>query len=161
MSRQLDEGFTRLEALANANVKTMEEHIARALARPRFVSTLVTAFGGLALTLAIVGIYGVMSWSVAERMREFAIRVALGVRGPALVGAVLGKALVLAAAGIVAGLALARAATGVLRGMLFGIEATDPASFAASALAVVLVVLAACYVPARRALRADPITLLR
>jgi ABC-type antimicrobial peptide transport system permease subunit len=148
-------------SLPLANVKTMDEHIARALARPRFVSTLVTAFGALALALAIVGIYGVMSWSVAERMREFAIRLALGVRGPALVRAVLGKALLLAAAGIAAGLIGARAATGVLTGMLYGIQATDAASFAGSACAVVLVALAACVIPARRALRADPITLLR
>jgi putative ABC transport system permease protein len=148
-------------SLPLANVKTMDEHIARALARPRFVSTLVTAFGALALVLAIVGIYGVMAWSVSERMREFAIRLALGVRGAALVRVVLGKALVLAGAGIVAGLIGARAATGVLSGMLYGIKATDALSFAASALAVVLVALAACYLPARRALRADPITLLR
>jgi predicted permease len=148
-------------SLPLANVKSMEDHVARALARPRFVSTLVTSFGGLALTLAIVGIYGVMSWSVAERMREFAIRLALGVRGPALVRAVLGKALLLAAVGIAAGLIGARAATGVLTGMLYGIQATDAASFAGSACAVVLVALAACVIPARRALRADPITLLR
>jgi ABC-type antimicrobial peptide transport system permease subunit len=148
-------------SLPLANVKTMDEHIARALARPRFVSTLVTAFGALALVLAIVGIYGVMAWSVSERMREFAIRLALGVRGPALVRAVLGKAVVLAGSGIVAGLIGARAATGVLSGMLYGIKATDAMSFVASALAVVLVALAACYIPARRALRADPVTLLR
>jgi putative ABC transport system permease protein len=148
-------------ALPLANVKTMDEHIARALARPRFVSTLVTAFGALALTLAIVGIYGVMSWSVAERMREFAIRLALGVRGPALVGSVLGKALALAGAGITLGLLGARAATRVLNGLLFGIQATDAVTFAATAVAVALVALAACYVPARRALRADPVTLLR
>jgi len=148
-------------ALPLANVKTMEDHVARALARPRFVSTLVTAFGALALTLAIVGIYGVMSWSVAERTREFAIRLALGVRGPALVRSVLARALVLAASGIAIGLAGARAATGVLTGMLYGVQATDALSFAASAAAIALVALAACYVPARRALGADPITLLR
>ena len=121
----------------------------------------MTVFGALALVLAIVGIYGVMAWSVSERMREFAIRLALGVRGPALVRVVLGKALWLAVSGIAAGLVGARVATGVLSGMLYGIEATDVVSFAASALAVVLVALAACYIPARRALRADPITLLR
>ena len=148
-------------SLPLANVKTMDEHIARALARPRFVSTLVTAFGALALTLAIVGIYGVMSWSVAERTREFAIRLALGVRGPVLVRSVLARALALAAVGIAGGLAGARAATGVLAGMLYGVQPTDGLTFAATAAAVALVALAACYVPARRALRADPITLLR
>ena len=148
-------------ALPLANVKTMEDHIARALARPRFVSTLVTAFGALALTLAIVGIYGVMAWSVAERKREFAIRLALGVRGPALVASVLGKAMMLAAIGIAAGLLGARAATGVLTGLLYGVRATDGFTFASAAVAVALVTLAACVIPARRALRADPITLLR
>jgi len=148
-------------SLPLANVKTMDEHIARALARPRFVSTLVTAFGALALTLAIVGIYGVMSWSVAERTREFAIRLALGVRGPVLVRSVLARALALAAVGIAGGLAGARAATGVLAGMLYGVQPTDGLTFAAAAAAVAVVALAACYVPARRALRADPITLLR
>ena len=148
-------------SLPLANVKTMEEHIARALARPRFLSTLVTAFGALALTLAIVGIYGVMAWSVSERMREFAIRVALGERGRALVRSVLGRAMVLAAAGIGAGLLGARAATAVLDGLLFGIQPTDGLTFAAAAGVVALVALAASLVPARRALRADPITLLR
>src|SRR5262245_30670682 len=148
-------------SLPLANVKTMEEHIARALARPRFVSTLVTAFGALALTLAIVGIYGVMSWSVSERQREFAIRLALGVRGPALLASVLRKALLLASAGIAAGLLGARAATGILNGLLFGVKSTDIAAYGAAAVIVAIVALAACYVPARRALRADPVTLLR
>jgi putative ABC transport system permease protein len=148
-------------SLPLANVKTMDDHIARALARPRFVSTLVTSFGALALALAIVGIYGVMSWSVDERMREFAIRLALGARGPALLASVLARALALAGTGIAAGVIGARAATSVLNGLLFGIQATDAATFAATAVAVLLVALAACWVPARRALRADPITLLR
>jgi len=148
-------------SLPLANVKTMDDHIARALSRPRFVSTLVTAFGALALTLAVVGIYGVMSWSVSERQREFAIRLALGVRGRALLGGVLGKAMLLASAGIVAGLLGARAATGVLNGLLFGVQPTDIPTFALAAFTVALIALAACYIPARRALRADPLTLLR
>jgi predicted permease len=144
-----------------ANVKTMDDHVARAIARPRFVSTLVTAFGALALTLAIVGIYGVMSWSVSERQREFAIRLALGVRGPALLRLVLRKAMLLAAAGIALGLLGARAATGILNGLLFGVQPTDAAAYAAAAAGVALIALAACYIPARRALGADPVTLLR
>lgn len=148
-------------ALPLANVKTMDEHIARALARPRFISTLVTAFGALALTLSVIGIYGVMSWSVTDRRREFAIRLALGVRGPALLADVLRKALVLTCAGIAIGLAGARAATGILAGLLYGVEATDGRAFAATAFALGLIALAACYIPARRALRVDPATLLR
>jgi putative ABC transport system permease protein len=144
-----------------ANVKTMDEHIARALSRPLFMSTLVTAFGALAMTLAIVGIYGVMSWSVTERHREFAIRMALGVRRTALLAAVLRRALLLAGAGVGLGLIGARASTAVLAGMLFGVKTTDAAAFAATAVGLAAVALAACYVPARRALRVDPLTLLR
>lgn len=148
-------------ALPLANVNTMDEHIARALARPRFVSTLVTSFGLLALMLAVIGIYGVMSWSVSERRREFAIRLALGVRAPVLLGVVLRKALLLAALGISAGLVGAWMATSPLRGLLFGVGPTDPAAFVVPVALIVLVALAACYVPARRAIRVDPVTLLR
>ena len=148
-------------SLPLANVKTMDDHIARVLARPRFISMLVTSFGALALTLAVIGIYGVMSWSVSERRREFAIRLALGVRRPALLAAVLRKALLLASAGVLFGLAGARAATTILNGLLFGIQPTDAAAFATAALGLAAIALAACYVPARRALRVDPATLLR
>lgn len=148
-------------SLPLANMKTMDEHVAKALARPRFVSSLIAAFGLLALTLAIVGIYGVMSWAVSERQREFAIRVALGVRGRALVGLVLRKAILLVASGTALGLMAARAASTILTGLLFGVERSDPFSFAAGALGLALVAILASCVPARRALRADPITLLR
>ena len=148
-------------ALPLANVTTMDEHLARALSRPRFLSTLVTAFGLLAVTLAVVGIYGVMSWSVAERRREFAIRLALGQRGGGVLLVVFRKAAILTAAGIVLGLIGARAATRALQGMLYGIQATDPAAFAFMAALLAAVALAACYAPARRAIRVDPVTLLR
>jgi len=148
-------------ALPLANVKTMDDHIARAVARPRFVSTLVTAFGALALALAIIGIYGVMSWSVSERSREFAIRLALGVRGGVLLGLVLRKAASLALAGIAIGLAAARATTGVLSSLLFGVQATDASAFTLAAAVIAGVALAAAYLPARRALRVNPVTLLR
>jgi ABC-type antimicrobial peptide transport system permease subunit len=109
-------------SLPLANVKTMDDHIARALARPRFVSSLVTAFGALALTLALVGIYGMMSWAVSERRREFAIRVALGVRGSVLLALVLREGAWLALAGTVIGVVAARAAAGVLTGLLYGVH---------------------------------------
>jgi ABC-type antimicrobial peptide transport system permease subunit len=148
-------------ALPLGGLKTMDEHLQRSLAKPRFFSTLVTAFGALAVTLALVGIYAMMAWSVSERRQEFAIRLALGARGSVLVRMVLGRALVLAAAGIAAGLAAAWTATGVLAGMLYGIEPTDPSAFALTAFVVAAVALAACYVPARRALHVDPVSLLR
>ena len=142
-------------------VRTMEEHLQRSLSKPRFFSTLVTAFGALAVTLALVGIYGMMTWSVSERRHEFAVRLALGARGSVLVRMVLGKALVLAALGIGAGLLAAWAGAGVLAGMLHGVQPTDPGSFAATGFVIALVALVASYVPARRALAVDPARLLR
>jgi predicted permease len=144
-----------------AGLKTMDEHLQRSLSKPRFFSTLVTAFGALAVTLALIGISAMMAWSVSERRQEFAVRLALGARGSELVIIVLRKALILAGLGIVAGLAGARAATGMLEGMLFGIAPTDPAAFFLTAVVVASVALAACYVPARRALHVDPVGLLR
>jgi predicted permease len=148
-------------ALPLGGLKTMDEHLRRSLSKPRFFSTLVTAFGVLAVTLALIGIYAMMAWSVSERRREFAIRLALGARNPALVGMVVRQALILAAVGIAAGLVAARAATGVLTGLLFGVQPTDPAACALTAAIVAAVALAACYVPVRRAIRVDPVTLLR
>ena len=148
-------------ALPLAGLRTMDEHVARALARPRFFSTLIGAFGALAVTLALIGIYAMMAWSVSERRQEFAIRTALGADGRALVAMVLRKAMVLAGAGILAGLAAARVATGVLTGLLYGVRPTDPSAFALTAVAVAAVALAACYIPARRAMRVDPVSALR
>jgi putative ABC transport system permease protein len=148
-------------SLPLAGLKTMDEHVQRALAKPRFFSTLVTVFGALAVTLALIGIYAMMAWSVSERRQEFAIRLALGARSSVLVAMVVRQALALAAIGVVAGLAGARAASGVLTGLLFGVQPTDPSAFALTALIVCLVALGACYVPVRRALRVDPVSLLR
>jgi putative ABC transport system permease protein len=148
-------------ALPLAGLKTMDEHLQRALAKPKFFSTLVSAFGVLAVTLALIGIYAMMAWSVSERRQEFAIRLALGARSPVLVQMVLWKAMILAGIGITAGLAGARAATGVLAGLLYGVQPTDPAAFAITGALVAVVALAACYVPVRRATRVDPVSLLR
>ena len=148
-------------SLPLANMKTMDEHVAAALARPRFVSTLITVFGGLALTLAIVGVYGVMSWSVNERRREFAIRLALGIQGRELLALVLRKGVIAAALGAGIGLIAARLLTTALTGLLFGVTAADPFMFASTALAIAVIVIVACCVPARRAARVDPALLLR
>jgi putative ABC transport system permease protein len=144
-----------------AGLGTMDEHVERALSKPKFFSTLVTAFGLLAVMLALIGIYAMMAWSVTERQREFAIRVALGARGSTLTAMVLRRALVLAAIGIAGGLLGARAATGVLTGLLYGVRPTDPSAFALTGVLVAIVSLAACYVPVRRAIRVDPVSLLR
>jgi putative ABC transport system permease protein len=144
-----------------AGLRTMDEHLERALSKPKFFSTLVTSFGLLAVTLALIGIYAMMAWSVSERRQEFAIRVALGAGGPALTVMVLRRALALAAIGIAGGLLGARALTGVLTGLLYGVRPTDPTAFALTAVIVATVSLAACYVPVRRAIRVDPVTVLR
>jgi putative ABC transport system permease protein len=141
--------------------RTMDEHIAHALSRPRFLSTLITAFSAVAVGLAVIGIYGMMAWSVSQRRREIAVRVALGARSDAVLRLVLGKALLLTAVGVCAGLAAAWAASGVLEGLMSGVDAADAVAFAATAAIVGAVALAAAYVPARRALRVDPVTLLR
>jgi predicted lysophospholipase L1 biosynthesis ABC-type transport system permease subunit len=148
-------------ALPLAGLKTMDEHLAKSLSKPRFLSTLIGAFGGLAVTLALIGIYAMMAWSVSERRKEFAIRMALGARDGELVGLVLRKAMMLSAIGIGAGLLGARAATGVLTGLLYGIRPSDPSAFVLTAAAVAVVALAACYIPARRAMRVDPVSVLR
>lgn len=116
-------------------------------------------FAGLALVLAAVGIYGITAYSVAQRTREMGLRMALGAQPGTVLGMVLKEAGVLAGVGLAAGLALA--ATRVMASLLFGVPATDPTTFAAVALALAVVSLAAAYVPGRRATRVDPMVALR
>ncbi len=144
-----------------SRVTTMDEHIARSLSRPQFMSTLISAFGALALVLSIVGIYGVMAYSVAQRTREFAIRSALGARRQDVLRLVLLKAIWLAAAGVTVGLAASAALTGVLSGQLFGVTPTDPATYVAVIALLVGVALAAGAIPAARAMRIDATTALK
>jgi predicted permease len=144
-----------------SNVRTMDEHIARALSRPAFLSTLVSAFGGLAVLLALVGVYGMMSWSVAERRREIAIRMALGASRPGMLAMVFRRAIVLAALGIAGGLVIAPLAAQVLTGLLYGIRPTDPISLAGTAAALALVAALAAIIPAIRASRIEPAGLMK
>jgi putative ABC transport system permease protein len=147
--------------LAIAEVKTMDDHIAHALARPKFVSTLVTGFGALALMLAVIGIYGVMAWSVAQQRREIAIRMALGAERSSVLALVLRKAGWLATGGIAAGLILMPLATHPLRAMLFGVTTADPVSIGIAAASLALVTVLAAFVPAARAARVHPASLVR
>lgn len=144
-----------------SGVDTMEQHIARALSRPRLLSRLVAAFGALALVLAVVGIYGVMSYAVTQRTREIAIRTALGASAREVVRMVLSKAVWLAGAGVAAGLALAAASSRALAGLLFEIRPTDVPTYAAVAVILSLVALAAAAIPAIRATRIEGATVLR
>ena len=144
-----------------AKVRTMEENISANVAQPRFRTWLLGIFAGLALVLAAVGIYGVMSYSVTQRISEIGIRIALGARSGDVFRIVIGDGLRLALLGVALGTGGALVLTRTLRGFLYGISASDPATFIATALLLTFVALAACYFPARRATRVDPIVALR
>ena len=142
-------------------VRTMEEVLERAAAQPSFLTTLLGALAGMALLLAMVGIYGTIAYSVAERTQEMGIRMALGAESGDILGLVLRQGLGLAAAGIAIGLAASVALTRWLASLLYHVSATDPLTFSAGALLFLAVALAANYVPARRAARVDPAVTLR
>jgi putative ABC transport system permease protein len=144
-----------------SGVSTMEEHIGRALSRPRFMSTLIACFGFLALVLSTVGVYGVMAFSVAQRTREIAIRTALGATGRDVLTLVVGKAIWLAAAGVGTGVAASLALSGVLRGLLYGVTAADPGTYAAVIALLTAVAVLAAALPAWRAMRIPGATVLR
>lgn len=141
--------------------RTMDDVVAASLAQRRFAMQLVTIFGLVALVLAGVGIYGVMAYAVNQRTREIGIRLALGASSRDIVQWVLRQGMGLTIAGVIVGLAFAFALTRLLRGLLFGVAATDPITFAALAALLAVVALIACYLPARRATRVDPIVALR
>jgi putative ABC transport system permease protein len=143
------------------DVKTMEERLAAVTSRTRFSAQLLAAFSLLALALAAVGIYGVVSYAVAARTHEIGIRMALGARAEAVRAMVLGQGLRLAVAGLLAGLPAAWAGTRLLAAFLHGVSPGDPATLAAVAALLLAVALAACYLPARRASRVDPLVALR
>jgi len=144
-----------------SGVRTMDEHIARALSKPKFLSTLVASFGALAVSLAIVGIYGMMAWSVTERRQEIAIRMALGASRERMLSMVLGRALLLAAIGISLGLAAAPLATRTLSGLLYGITATDPLAFVVTGVSLGAVAVLSALVPALRAARVQPAAVVK
>ncbi len=147
--------------IAMANVRTMDEIISTSVAQPRLEAILLGGFGALALLLASVGIYGVLAYSVSQRTSEIGIRMALGASRSSVLRMVLGQGLRMTAVGLAIGLALAMGVTRVMSGLLFGISPTDPATFAAILLLLGLIALLACYLPARRATRVDPMVALR
>jgi predicted permease len=142
-------------------VRTTEEAFDRALAGRRFSLTLIVVFSASALVLATLGIYGLITYLVAERTREIGIRLALGAESSDVLRLVVGKGLVLAGGGIVVGLAAAMGLTRFLEGMLFGVKATDPVALGAVMLITLLAVVAAAYLPARRAMQVAPVVAMR
>jgi len=143
------------------NVKTMDEHISATVAAPRFNTTLLVIFAAVALILTIVGLYGVMSYSVAQRTNEIGIRMALGARITSILGLVFKQAIVLVLIGEAIGLVGAFALARVVSSLLFGVTATDLTTYIAVALILGAVAFLATLLPARRATRVDPLVALR
>ena len=143
------------------NLHTVQEEVNRSLLRERLVGTVTGLFGGLALALAAIGLYGLTSYGVVRRTREFGIRIAIGAGKGSIVGLVVSEALWLLVAGTAIGLVAAWVLGRVVRAMLFGIEPADPVSTVLSILVLVAVALFAAWIPARRAARVDPMRALR
>jgi putative ABC transport system permease protein len=143
------------------SVRTMEEYLSSSVTTPRFNTTLLSIFAGVALILTIVGLYGVMSYSVAQRTNEIGIRLALGAQSSHVLRMIVKQGLWFVVVGLIIGLGGAFALTRLLSTLLFGISTSDPLTFAAATVLLLLVALAACYVPARRATKVDPMVALR
>lgn len=148
-------------ALPMADVRLMEDVLSRAQARPRFLTLLLSLFSGVALAIATVGIYGVVSYSVARRTKEFGLRMVLGAQGRDVLGLVMKQGAGMILIGVASGLVLAFVFTRLMASLLFGVTATDLPTFASVTVLLFGVALAACYIPARRATRVDPIQTLR
>jgi len=143
------------------SVQTMTERIGGQLAADRMIAVLLSIFGGGALLLAAIGIYGVMGYSVAQRTHEIGIRIALGAERRDILKLIVRQGMVLVLIGAGLGLALALTATRVVKSLLFGVSATDPLTFASVVVVLIEVALLACYLPARRATKVDPLVALR
>lgn len=155
MASQLD------SSLPLANVKTQAEQIERSLFQERLIARLSSFFGGLSLLLACVGLYGLLSYEVTRRTREIGVRTALGAQQRDLLRLVIGEGIALAGVGALVGVAAALGLTRYLQSLLYGVRPTDPATFFGVALLLTCVSLLACYLPARRAMRIDPMVALR
>jgi predicted permease len=162
MANEVRQQLNELDpSLPVSQVRLMEDVLSRAQSRPRFLTLLLALFSSVALAIATVGIYGVISYSVARRSKEFGLRMALGAQPADVLGLVMKQGAALALLGVAAGLIAAFALTRLMTSLLFGVAPTDPLTFASVTMVLVCVALAACYIPARRATKVDPITTLR
>jgi len=143
------------------NIRTMDQQIGSTLVRERLLAFLSTAFGLLALAMACIGLYGVVSFDVSRRLRDIGVRLALGAQRVNVIWQVLRTALVVSLAGIAAGLAATVAATRMLAALLFDVTSRDPLTLAVAAALLLLTAMAASFLPAHRASRIDPIVVLR
>lgn len=154
--------FLSMDAqLPVSKFRTMDAVISEATARQNFNMLLLTIFAGVALLLAALGVYGLMSYSVEQRTPEIGIRIALGASGSDILRMVIGRGLLLAGLGLGIGLAAAFGFTRLISSLLFGVKANDPVAFAAVVVTLAMVALMAVYIPARRAMRIDPLIALR
>jgi putative ABC transport system permease protein len=147
--------------VAITNVQTIQEIMRQGLWAPRMGAGLLTVFGGLALILAAVGVYGVLSYSVSQQTREIGIRMSLGAQQGQVLRLVIGQGIKLAVAGLALGIVAALGLTRILSSLLFGVSAHDPVTFGGVSLVLVTAAILACYIPARRATKVDPIIALR
>jgi putative ABC transport system permease protein len=143
------------------NVTTLEQLMGDSIRIRKFFMLLLLAFAALALILAAVGIYGVMSYVASQRTYEIGIRMALGAQTRDVLKLIIGNGMTLALIGVAAGLAGAFALTRLMAGLLFGVTATDTTTFVSVSVGLILVALLACYIPARRATKIDPLVALR
>ena len=142
-------------------LRSMDDVFSESVSRPRFLAQLLGVFAGLALLLAAIGTYGILSYSVTERRREIGIHMALGANRTTVLGMVLKQGMRLTIVGLVGGLGAALALTRLLQTQLFNVKPSDPSTMAAVSVFIALVALAACYIPASRATRVDPMVVLR
>ncbi len=149
------------KSLPTADIATMEQIALEPMAQQRMVMALLVSFAALALVLSALGIYSVLSYSIAQRTREIGVRVALGAERGSVLRLVVGGGVRLALFGIAVGIAAALALTQLMTDMLYGVRATDPVTFSAVAIVLAVTSLLACYIPARRAMKVDPIVALR
>jgi putative ABC transport system permease protein len=144
-----------------SHVRLMEDVLSSAQSRPRFLTLLLSLFSGIALVIATVGIYGVISYSVARRSKEFGLRMALGARPTNILGLVLKQGVLLTGIGVVVGLIAALILTRLMASLLFGVSSTDPITYLGVSALLAAVAIIATYIPARRATLVDPIKILR